>query len=52
VSRVRNRLPEMLEHVGATDLAERVRDSSTVVSQGVDELASLLARAAVASGHL
>jgi hypothetical protein len=52
VSRVRNRLPEMLEHVGATDLAERVRASSTAVSQGVDELASLLARAAVASGHL
>lgn len=52
VSRVRNRLPDMLEHVGALDLAESVRDSSTEVSKGVDELASLLARAAIASGHL
>ena len=52
VSRVRHRLPDMLEHVGATQLAESVRASSTAVSKGVDELASLLTRAAVASGHL
>lgn len=51
VSRVRHRLPDMLEHVGAHELAEHVRKASSDVSRGVDELNVLLVRAAVASGH-
>ncbi|MFM8870192.1 MAG: hypothetical protein ACKOFD_01240, partial [Actinomycetota bacterium] len=51
VSRVRNRLPHMLEHAGAQHLADLVRASSRDVAVGIDELAALLARAAVDSGH-
>ena len=51
VSRVRARLSHMLEHVDAHDLATKVRGATSEVSRGVDELAALLARAAVASGH-
>ena len=51
VSRVRHRLPQMLEHAGAHRLAEQVRASSSDVAMGVDELAALLARAAIDAGH-
>jgi len=51
VSRVRNRLPHMLEHAGAHHLAEKVRASLRDVAVGIDELAALLARAAIDSGH-
>jgi|GEM_PF-593531 len=51
VSRVRDRLPRMLEHAGAQQLADLVRASASEVAVGVDELAALLARAAIDSGH-
>lgn len=40
---LRRRLPEMLAHAGATDLAEQVRSGTGAVARGIDEVEQLLA---------
>ncbi|WCO67830.1 hypothetical protein PO878_03715 [Iamia majanohamensis] len=43
LDRVRRRLPEMLEHAGATGLADAVRASASEVAAAVDYVADLMA---------
>jgi hypothetical protein len=45
IDRVRRRLPEMLEHCGASDLAEQVREGESQILPVIDEVAALLRQA-------
>jgi hypothetical protein len=45
VRRVRERLPEMLEHAGASDLAAQVKEQRDTVAKGIDEIEVLLEEA-------